>query len=130
MKRKTLYFDEAPSKNTGYIELHNSLDELFGEDIEAHNFLPNMEIIERDDDKVISNYQYFSTGKCISIVSKREGLCDANGNPRLESFQKVHALEYACLCEYWWFMWNIINNRGCEISTPAVKESEVVKKCA
>lgn len=100
MKRKTLYFDKAPSKNTDYIALHKSLDDLIGEGIESHKYLANMEKIERHDNTVISDYQYLMSAKCVAIVSKREGLCDADGVPKMESFEKVHALEYACLCEY------------------------------
>ena len=97
MKRKTLYFDEAPSKNTGYIELHKSLDYLIGEGIEAHKYLANMEKIECLDNAIISDYQYLTSARCMSIVAKREELLDGDGVPK---FEKVHALEYACLCEY------------------------------
>lgn len=100
MNRKKLYFDEAPSKNTGYIALHKSLDDFIGEGIEAHNFLANMEKIERHDNTLISDYEYITRAKCVSIVRKREGLCNADGSPKKESFEKIHALEYACLCEY------------------------------
>ena len=100
MKRKTLYFDKAPSKNTDYIALHKSLEYLIGEGIEAHKFLANMEKIERQDNEVISDYQYLTSAKCLSIVAEREGLFDADGVLKMESFEKAHALEYACLCEY------------------------------